>query len=518
MQQPAKTSGHPKGLYVLFATEMWERFNYYGMRAILVLFMTKALLWNDEFSTNLYGSYLGLIYLTPLVGGFMADRYWGNKRSILVGGVVMAIGEFILFACGSIYDSNPSLSHLFFFTGLGFMIAGNGFFKPNISSLVGQLYPNGDRRKDAAYTVFYMGINVGAGIGPIVCGTFGDTGNPHDFKWAFLIGGIGMLISVLVQLFFHNKYVLSPEGKTLGLTPTVEETASSPSATPSYSKAVLNAIKPVVMIGGMLLFACLMVGLMYLDTEWNFLPYLLLAATLFIVYFVFSDKSLTGTEKQRIGVIFIVSFFVVFFWAAYEQTGASLTLFADRQTNRELWSGYTMPTSYFQSFNSTFLVIFAPLLAWLWLKMGKREPSTPAKMALGLILLGAGYLWIAWGVKTATGDQKVSMIWLTGMYLLHTLGELCLSPIGLSLVNKLAPIKFASLLMAVWFLANAAGNKLAGVLSSLYPDKGRQTSFLGYQMNNLYDFFILFVVMGGLAGIILLILSKRLRKMMQGVS
>lgn len=516
MQQPAKTSRHPKGLYVLFATEMWERFNYYGMRAILILFMTKALLWNDEFSSNLYGSYLGLIYLTPLVGGFMADRYWGNKRSIIVGGIVMAIGEFILFCCGSLYDNNPGVSHFLFFTGLGFMIAGNGFFKPNISSLVGQLYPQGDRRKDAAYTIFYMGINVGAGIGPLVCGTFGDTGNPHDFKWAFLIGGIGMILSVLVQLFFHNKYVLSPEGKVLGLTPTQEQNTGTGS-TQTYSNAVLNSIKPLAMVFGMLVFATIMVGLMYLDTQWNYLPYLLLAATLFIVFFIFSDKTLTGVEKQRIGVIFIVSFFVVFFWAAYEQTGASLTFFADRQTDRQLWPGYTMPTSYFQSFNSAFLILLAPVLAWLWLKMGRREPSTPTKMALGLLLLASGYLWIGWGVSNASSGQRVGMIWLTGMYLLHTLGELCLSPIGLSLVNKLAPIKFASLLMAVWFLANAAGNKLAGVLGSLYPDKGRHTSFLGYQMNNVYDFFILFVIMGGLAGIILLLLSKKLRKMMHGI-
>src|SRR5690606_23134235 len=196
MNQTA-SKGHPKGLYVLFATEMWERFNYYGMRTILVLFMTKALLFDKVFASNLYGSYTSLVYLTPLLGGYIADRYWGNRMSIIAGGLVMAVGEFILFFCGHLYESSPQLSSLLFFSGLGFMIAGNGFFKPNISSLVGQLYPKGDRRIDAAYTIFYTGINVGGAIGPFVCGLVGDTGNPADFKWAFLAAGIGMLLSVV---------------------------------------------------------------------------------------------------------------------------------------------------------------------------------------------------------------------------------------------------------------------------------------------------------------------------------
>src|ERR1700733_10120532 len=205
MSQTLPEKGHPKGLYILFATEMWERFNFYGMRAILILFMTKALLFDHAFASNLYGSYLSLVYLTPLLGGFMADRYWGNRRSIIAGGIVMAIGEVILFACGTLYKTTPGLATFLFFSGLGLMIAGNGFFKPNISSLVGQLYPKNDHRKDAAYTIFYMGINTGGMLGPFICGLFGDTGDPADFRWAFLIGGIGMVISVLVQKFFQHK-------------------------------------------------------------------------------------------------------------------------------------------------------------------------------------------------------------------------------------------------------------------------------------------------------------------------
>ncbi|OIR12679.1 Di-/tripeptide transporter [mine drainage metagenome] len=499
MSQDAIKKGHPKGLYVLFATEMWERYNFYGMRAILVLFMTKALLFDHAFASNLYGSYQSLIYLTPLLGGYIADRYWGNHRSIIVGGLVMAIGEFILFFCGSFYHSAPQLSSVLFFSGLGFMIAGNGFFKPNISSMVGQLYAKGDRRIDSAYTIFYMGINVGGALGPFVCGLFGDTGNPADFKWAFLAGGIGMLISVAIQYFFHHKYVLGPDNKVLGLTPSTS------------SKKWIN---PLLMIIGLALLSATTIGLLYADAKViGYLTYLLVAAVLFIAFIIFSDKSLTSLEKTKVAVIFIVSFFVVFFWSAFEQAGASLTFFAEEQTNRNIGS-YLVPASFFQSLNSIFVVSFAPLFAWFWLKLGKYEPSSPFKMALGLLLLAFGYLWIAFGVKNVVPGVKVSMIWLTGMYALHTWGELSLSPIGLSLVNKLAPFKFASLLMAVWFLANAAANKLAGVLSALYPENGKTTSFLGYQMSNMYDFFMFFVFMAGIASLILFLLSGKLKKMM----
>lgn len=567
MNQPA-AKGHPKGLYILFATEMWERFNFYGMRAILVLFMTKALLFDQAFASNLYGSYLSLVYLTPLLGGFIADRYWGNRRSIIAGGIVMAIGEFILFGCGTLYNSAPDVSAILFFSGLGLMIAGNGFFKPNISSLVGQLYPQNDNRKDAAYTIFYMGINTGGALGPFVCGLFGDTGNPADFRWAFLIAGIGMLISVLVQKVFQHKYVTDPDKNVLGLVP-----ANTP-------KAFLS---PILTVIGMGVFASICIGLLYLDTVINYLFFLLVACIVIIPAIIFVDKTLTAVEKNKVIVIFVVCFFVIFFWGAFEQAGASLTFFADAQTDRHIdvkipvWSiaivsalllfyvyrlyksasknlasafdkeiritvygllflfavaiigsniyllgtgqSYVtkdeIPASWFQSLNSLFVVLFAPFFAWLWLKLGKREPSSPTKMALGLFFLALGYLWIAKGVDNVQPGIKVSMIWLTGMYALHTAGELCLSPIGMSLVNKLSPLKFSSLLMAIWFTANAFGNKVAGVLSSLYPTEGKTTNFLGYQMHNLYDFFMLFVFMAGIAALVLFLLTKKLQRMMQ---
>ncbi len=561
-----QNTNHPKGLYILFSTEMWERFNYYGMRAILVLFMTKALMFDKTLASQLYGSYTSLIYLTPLIGGFMADRYWGNKKSIIAGGLTMALGEFILFFCASVYDTNSSLSTFLFFSGLGFMIAGNGFFKPNISSMVGQLYPVGDRRIDPAYTIFYMGINVGGALGPFLCGAFGDTGNPADFKWAFLVAGIGMLLSVLVQRMFQEKYLVNHEGNPIG-------------EVPEGTKAAL--LNPVLMTVGLGLFASLMISLLYIDARiFSFLFYLLIGSLLLILFVIFSDKSLSVIDKKKVGVIFIVSFFVVFFWSAFEQAGASLTFFADEQTDRTLgwsipvWTIYIasagllffifklyhraknnlsaqdvllrnvvylllllltvgifylnfnilaqgapsllfdeVPASFFQSLNSTYVVVFAPVFAWLWIKLGKHEPSSPTKMAIGLFLLALGYLWISVGVKNIQPGMKVTMIWLAGLYMLHTWGELCLSPIGLSLVNKLAPLKLASLLMAVWFLASAFANKLAGQLSALYPEN-KSTSFLGFEMHNMYDFFMLFVILSGIASLILFFLTKWLQKMM----
>ena len=514
-----QNQSHPKGLYVLFATEMWERFNYYGMRAILVLFMTKALLFSKDFSSQLYGGYTSLVYLTPLIGGYFADRFWGNQRSIIIGGIVMAIGEFILFFCGSIYSTNQELSTLLFFTGLGFMISGNGFFKPNISALVGQLYPKGDRRIDAAYTIFYMGINVGGALGPFICGLVGDTGNPADFKWAFMAGGIGMLLSVLIQIIYHKKHVIGPDLKTLG---------GVPANAPAYSKNPIFGLVVFFLLIG------LATTLLYMDSglaeikHWGFnigsinistalftnLVFLLVACILIIAFIIFTDKSLTKLEKSKVAVIFTVSFFVVFFWSAYEQAGASLTFFADEQTNRDL-GFFVVPASFFASLNSIFVVGFAPIFAWLWVKLGKLDPSSPTKMAWGLLLLALGYLWIAFGVKNVQPGIKVSMIWLVGMYALHTAGELCLSPIGLSLVNKLAPAKFASMLMAVWFTANAFANYLAGALSKLYPEEGKTKYILNYPIENNYAFFMVFVVMSGIAAFILFFLSRKLQNLMK---
>ena len=503
-QAPAAAqTSHPKGLYLLFATEMWERFSYYGMRAVLVLFLTKAMMMDKSFASKFYGGYTSLVYLTPLIGGYISDRYWGNRRSIITGGLLMALGQFTLFFSASNYGpaETHGLSHWLLYLGLGVMIVGNGFFKPNISSMVGSLYSDTDKRKDAAYTIFYMGINLGSFLGNTITSLIGDReGHPEAFRWAFLACGIAMLLSVVVFRWGKDKHLHTPTGEQVGLTPV-------------QSGGIMGvyALLPVLL--------ALILGILWLDSAmFPTIAPLLGVAVLGIIYMIFSDKSLSGADVKGIMVIFIVSFFVVFFWAAFEQAPASLTFFADEQMNRTIF-GYTLPASIFQNLNAIFVVVGAPIMAAVWTALGRRgaEPPSPLKMAIGLALLAAGYLVMCFGVHNLQPGVKVSMFFLVALYFLHSAGELCLSPIGLSLVNKLAPVKFASLLMAVWFLANAAANYLAGYMSSLYPDP-KSTSptpqILGFQITNLYDFFMVFVVSAAVAAAILFFISGKLAKMM----
>jgi POT family proton-dependent oligopeptide transporter len=459
-------TGHPKGLYLLFVTEMWERFSYYGMRAIFTLFMVNALMFDKSLASTVYGNYTGLVYLTPLIGGYVADRYWGNRRSIFVGGVMMAIGQFFMFLAGSFY-TEVGLASTLMFTGLGFLIFGNGFFKPNISTMVGQLYEEGDKRVDAAFTIFYMGINLGAFFAPLITGGLGEVYDkdglivPGMFKWGFLAACIGMVISTIVFEVLKNKYIVDPNGKAIGTKPekiVVEKKDKEPL---NFGKLIQWALI------SMILFVAFK-GLMGLDLIGAFIYTLCIIAPASII----TDKSLTKEEKQKIWVIFIIAFFVIFFWSAFEQAGASLTFFAQEQTDRHIFN-WEVPSSYFQSINAVAIVIFAPIFALIWTKLGSnnREPSSPVKQSLGLFLLAVGYFIIAIGVKDLDPSVKVSLFWLVTLYTVHTFGELCLSPIGLSMVVKLAPVRFASLLMGVWFLSTATANKFAGDLSSLYPEE-----------------------------------------------
>ncbi len=454
---------HPGGLYVLFFTEMWERFSYYGMRAILSLYMINALMYDTALTSSIYGYYTGLVYLTPLLGGYIADRFWGNRRSIIVGAVSMAIGQFVLAISGQFYDT-PTVGTPFFIIGLVILVIGNGFFKPNISTMVGTLYSEGDRRRDSAFTIFYMGINLGAFLSPLVAGGLGDTGNPADFKYGFLSAGIGMVLGLIVFVWGKTKHLVTPEGLPVGTVPKNSDKSDSSNI---------------------------------------------------------QNIPLTKIEKERVAVIFILAFFVIFFWAAFEQAGVSLTFFAEQQTDRVIsWLGnFEIPASFFQSINALAIVIFAPMFAIIWTKLGARdrEPSSPLKMSMGLLLLSIGFVILVIGAKIADTGVKVSPMWLVGAYTLHTFGELSLSPIGLSMVTKLAPVKFASLLMGVWFLANAAANWLAGMLSTLYPENGNVTSLLGYQITGLADFFLIFVIMGALASLILFLIYRWLEKLMHGV-
>ncbi|HMU69152.1 MAG TPA: peptide MFS transporter [Chitinophagales bacterium] len=561
MSQPAK--GHPKGLYVLFFTEMWERFSYYGMRAIFLLYLTDALVYAIDDASNIYGSYTGLVYLTPLLGGYISDKYWGNRRSIFTGGILMAIGQFLMFTSGSML-ANPDTAKAIMLVALTFLIVGNGFFKPNISTMVGQLYPKGDSRVDSAFTIFYMGINLGAFFSPLVCGGLGDTGNPGDFKWGFLAAGIGMIVSVIAFEFLKNKYLVTPDGRAVGMPPKYYESAqpiatnastntldnvdmenaASPKETPNFDGKMVG-IAGVVAVG---LFA-----VFYFLLGIDLIGSCIFSVAIAIPYLIITDKSLNSHEKSRIWVIFILAFFVIFFWSAFEQAGASLTYFADKQTDRNIL-GWEMPASWFQSINPLGIIILAPLFSMLWVALAKRkrEPASPLKMAIGLFLLCLGYIVIAFGVKGVDPSIKISMWFLVMLYLLHTMGELCLSPIGLSMVSKLAPLRFASLLMGTWFLANAAANKLAGTLSALIPPGEEQfqkaqaagidlnsilngttaatadqakvmteqaiptawPSLMGMEITNLYQFFMVFIVMSGVAAFILFFLSGKLKTMM----
>lgn len=508
------SKGHPKGLYLIFATGTAERFSYYGMRAIFILFLTQALLMDKELASSIYGSYTGLVYLTPLIGGYVADKYWGIRHSVFWGAVMMGVGQFLLFLSASSLDS-VALSHWLMYGGLGFIIFGNGFFKPTITTLVGQLYEPGDRRLDTAYTIFYMGVNVGAGIAPLICGYFGNTGDPNDFKWGFLIAAIGILLSIILFETQKNKYLISPTGEQIGIIPDArnQKKDDTKPEQPTISKE--DAVKKAV------LFAGITVAL-FVIFKWVFdadiISAGIFAACIGIPAYIICDSSLTKIERQRIGVIYIIAFFVIFFWAAYEQAGSSLTFFADEQTNRSIF-GWTMPASYFQSFNPVFVVILAFIMPAIWgfLNRKNMEPSSPTKQAIGLFLLSLGYLFIAFGVKDLQPGVKVSMLWLTGLYFIHTMGEMALSPIGLSMVNRLTPVRFASLMMGVWYLSTAAANKFAGTLSGLYPEAGKVKHLFGIQIATLYDFFMVFVVMSGISAIILFLLSKKLQKLMHGV-
>ncbi len=534
--------GHPKGLYLLFVTEMAERFSYYGMRALFVLYLVAAF-FNSADASQIYGSYTGLVYLTPLLGGYIADRYWGNRRSIIVGGIIMAIGQFLMFASACVVQQsiftdpaaggvisnqvNNGLALTLMFIGLGALIIGNGFFKPNISTMVGDLYAPQDHRKDSAFTIFYMGINTGALIAPLVCGSVASNGNwmnPGAFKWGFFCAGVAMILSVVVFMLGKKKYLNTPEGLAIGLPPSksplmhLKDLKEEQEHAAQHVEKVKNS---PLRLWGCLIGAIVLFVVFSLEVD-NFNDYIsaaIYAISIALPIFIITDKGLSNVEKQRIGVIYIIAVFVIFFWSAFEQAGSSLTIFADQQCDRTI-GNWEMPTTWFQSINPIVVVAFAPIMATLWetLAKHKMEPASPVKQAIGLLLLAIGYAIIAFGTNGLADGQKASMWWLFALYFIHTIGELSLSPIGLSMVNKLSPIHLASLLMGVWFMSNAASNILAGKLATLLPTAEQPVhSFLGFQITNLTDFFTLFAVMAGAAAVLLFCLCPLLKKMMKGV-
>lgn len=472
-EQATMQKGHPKGLWVLFGTEMWERFNFYGMRALLSLFLAEALLMGETEASIIYGGFLGLCYLTPMLGGYISDKYLGNRNCILLGGTVMGIGQLLLFLSGTLYSDNLELAKNVMWIALIAIIFGNGFFKPNISSMVGSLYPREQKSKlDSAFTLFYLGINVGATLGQILCPLFGDVENNgvrdlSAFKWGFLVAGLAMFTGTLTFLFLKNKYVITPQGAAIGGRPQKSDIPDDESGSAKFT--TVNVIISIILLVG----ATYGLHLVFDEpgVSWikGWLYPFIFAAGISLGYLILSDKTITKVERDRIWVLYIVCFFVMFFWGAFEQAGSSLTFIANNQTDTRIF-GWTMPASMVQSFNGIFVMVFAiPFsIFWVWMNKKRIEPISPVKQAWGLLLIALGYLIIATQVK-GLGDGKIGVIWMVILYLLHTWGELCLSPIGLSLVAKLAPKRFASLLMGVWFLGNAGGYVLTGVLGALLP-------------------------------------------------
>ena len=555
--QTAKT-GHPKGLWVLFGTEMWERFNFYGMRAILTLFLVNSLMMKEDTTSLIYGGFLGLCYLTPMLGGFISDRFFGNRNCILLGGAMMAVGQFLLFFSASIFSSNLGLATSLMWIALTVIVFGNGFFKPNISSMVGSLYPKQEKSKlDSAFTIFYMGINLGALFSQWLCPIIGDVKDAggirdiHAFKWGFLAAGIAMVLGTALFYFLKNKYVVTPDGKPLGGLPSKNESGDFEEG--ESQKAVFSskalALAGIAFVGLGLIF--------YFVVGQNVIYSIIYASGLSLAGLIISDTSLTKIERDRIFVIYIVAFFVIFFWAAFEQAGSSLTFIADNQTDRTFLFGWQMPASMVQIFNGLFVVCLALPFSILWDKLRSkgREPIAPVKQAIGLLLMAVSYFIIAYNVKDLGNSGLLAIKWLILLYLIQTLAELCLSPIGLSLVGKLSPKRFSSLLYGVFFLSNAAGYALAGTLGSILPATGDKftkatelgidlqgvlnktvvaspeqlkilaenkisavnPSFAGFEIHNLFEFFMVFVVLTGVAAVLLFLLRPVLKKMMHGV-
>jgi POT family proton-dependent oligopeptide transporter len=536
---------------------MWERFNFYGMRTILTLFIVNALMMSKEQSSIIYGGFLGLCYLTPMLGGFISDRFLGNRNCIMLGGLLMATGQMLLFFSASIFGSNLELARTLLYVALGTIILGNGFFKPNISSMVSSLYPPAERSKlDTAFTIFYMGINCGAFLGQLICPIIGDVVDKsgvrdiHAFKWGYLAASLAMLIGVTTFYLLKDKYVRTPEGRPIGGLPknnTAEDYAEGEAQSAKFSNLSLG-VAVAVFIGLALLF--------FNVFGQNVIYSIIYASGLTLAGLIISDASITKVERDRILVIYIVSFFIIFFWAAFEQAGSSLTFIADNQTDRNFF-GWNMPPSMVQIFNGIFVVAFAIPFSILWdkLRANGKEPISPMKQAFGLALIALSYFIIAHNVKDLGNSGLLAVKWLILLYLIQTFGELCLSPIGLSLVGKLSPKRFSSLLYGVFFLSNASGYALAGTLGSILPATGEQFTdatkmgidlqsildkkiiptaeqlkqlaekkisavnphFAGFEIHNLFEFFMVFVVLCGIASILLFALTPLLKKMMHGV-
>ena len=454
--------GHPRGLATLFFTEMWERFSYYGMRAILILFMTDQIAkgglgFNDSKAGAVYGLYTAMVYLMCLGGGWVADRITGQRRAVLAGGILIVAGEFCLVA--------PGIG--LFYSGLALLIFGTGLLKGNVSTIVGQLYRKGDPRRDSGFSIFYMGINLGALIAPIFCSYVGEKIN---WRLGFGVAGIGMLLGV-VQYIWTGKYL----GKA-GLRP-------AGTGDPDLDRRQRRSAILGVAIG---LGVCALVAVLAAAGAISLsvteisdgLGWGLLAIAVVVFAWMIFSRGWTLEERKRSAAILVLFIASALFWASFEQAGSSLNLFAERSTDRMVL-GWEFPAGWFQFVQPIFVVTLAPVFAWLWLALNRRkvEPSSPAKFAIGLLWAALAFAILVPAAKMAVGGAQVAIWWLTGTYFLQTVGELCLSPVGLSAMTKLAPERAGGFVMGIWFLSTAIGNWLAGKAGSLYSSMPLPTLF-----------------------------------------
>ncbi|HUE78003.1 MAG TPA: peptide MFS transporter [Sphingomicrobium sp.] len=447
-------AGHPKGLYVLFFAEMWERFSYYGMRALLIFYLTQHWLFSDERSSIIYGAYTALVYITPVLGGYLADRYLGQRKAVLFGAVLLTFGHFLMAFEGmkgltdaAVKQADPAIN--IFWLALSFIIVGSGFLKANISVIVGQLYPRTDVRRDGAYTIFYMGINAGAAIGTIIAGYLGQT-----YGWAYGFGaaGFGMLLGLSVFVFFRP--LLQGRGE---------------SSTPERLNTRVAGMKFewLLYLIGVAAVGLIWVLIQYQDLVGGLLGVFGLLLVGYVVYYAVTK--LPSEDRDRIFAAMFLIIGSILFWALFEQAGSSINLYTDRYADRG-----GVPAAIFQSINPIYIILLAPLFAYLWTWLGRhgKEPSAPAKFGLAMIQLGFGFLVLVWGAQAVGLDVPTPVIFIFLLYLLHTTGELCLSPVGLSAMNRLAPAHMASLIMGTWFFASATGNFAAGLIAAATGAEG----------------------------------------------
>lgn len=465
----SKLINNPRSLSTLFFTEMWERFSYYGMRALLVLYLVNSLNYSESEALHIYAVYTGLVYLTPLIGGYLADRFLGTQKSIFIGGLTMMIGHFLM--------AFPDYLYL----AIGMLIIGNGYFKPNISSLLGRLYKSNDVRRDSGFSIFYVGINLGAFLAPLVVGYIGETINWH---YGFAIAGFGMLAG-LIQFYYGQNKIIKED-------------------TTQQSRKLKSADWGLITIISLINIPLILLILEVNQLINHYFFEILLALVMFISFYLLTRKKQLLSAKEdlkKIVYIGVLSIFVIFFWVGFEQAGGSLTLFANNSVDRD-FLGFIIPASFFQSINPLIIILIGPMIANFWLRVdrSKSNINTSQKMGLGLLLLAGGFFLIT--LVNNSSDSSISLWWLVGVYFLHTLGELCLSPIGLSMVSKVSPKKIASLMMGFWFLSSAVANFMAGKLPGIL------------QANNL-DLFSFLMVTSLIAGLLLLLISTFMERLVK---